>query len=356
MEMNQKLRVGLTQGDTNGVGLETVLKAIAPEGVTELFTPVVFGNRKLVFATANAVKGETPVKFQSVPDAASVVDGRLNLVPVGQGEIVPQYGVPSPESGRAAFESLEAACEALAAGDIDVLVTAPISKEAIQSDDFHFPGHTEYLQARFAEEGEEAQMILFNDDMRVALLTTHLPISKVAEAVKKDRIVEAVKRFDHTLRRDFACERPRIAVLGLNPHCGDGGLLGDEELTEIRPAIETLRDAGVIVFGPYAADGFFGQGLWREFDGILAMYHDQGLAPFKTVASKEGVNYTSGLNVIRTSPDHGTAYDIAGRWEADPQSMREAIYKAIDIFNARVRYDEASANPLAIRQQPDKKS
>lgn len=285
--MSQNLRVGLTQGDTNGIGLETVLKAIAPEGITELFTPVVFGNRKLVFSTAGALRGETPLKFYSAADAASVVDGRLNLVSVGEAEVTPQYGTPTPESGRAALESLEAACEALAAGDIDVLVTAPISKEAIQSDDFRFPGHTEYLQDRLGAEGDKAQMILFNDDMRVALLTTHLPISKVAEAVTRDAVVEAVKRFDRTLRRDFGCERPRIAVLALNPHCGDGGLLGDEERREIVPAIEALHDGNILAFGPYAADGFFGEGLWKKFDGILAMYHDQGLAPFKTVASKE---------------------------------------------------------------------
>lgn len=352
--MSQNLRVGLTQGDTNGIGLETVLKAIAPEGITELFTPVVFGNRKLVFSTAGALRGETPLKFYSAADAASVVDGRLNLVSVGEAEVTPQYGTPTPESGRAALESLEAACEALAAGDIDVLVTAPISKEAIQSDDFRFPGHTEYLQDRLGAEGDKAQMILFNDDMRVALLTTHLPISKVAEAVTRDAVVEAVKRFDRTLRRDFGCERPRIAVLALNPHCGDGGLLGDEERREIVPAIEALHDGNILAFGPYAADGFFGEGLWKKFDGILAMYHDQGLAPFKTVASKEGVNYTSGLPFIRTSPDHGTAYDIAGQMIADPTSMREAIYRAIDIYNNRERFDDAAANPLEIRPQPER--
>lgn len=340
-----KLRVGLTQGDTNGVGLEIILKAIIPEGATELYTPVVFANRKLVQSTLQGVTDEN-IRLQHIPTAADTVDGRINVVNIGDAPIEAVYGMATPESGRAAREALEVAVQALVDGDIDVLVTAPINKSAIQSDDFHFPGHTEFLEARLAEEDEKALMVLFNDSMRVALLTTHLPISKVSEEINEERIIDAVKRFDHTLRRDFGCERPRIAVLGLNPHCGDGGLLGEEEQREIIPAIAKLQEENVLAFGPYAADGFFGQGLWREFDGVLAMYHDQGLAPFKALARSEGVNLTSGLGYVRTSPDHGTAYDIAGRMMADPTSMREAIYSAIDIQRNRNRFDEASANPL----------
>lgn len=343
----EKLRVGLTQGDTNGVGLEIILKAIIPEGTTELYTPVLFANRKLVQSTLQGVTDEN-VKLQHIPTAADVVDGRINVMNIGEVPVEPTYGVATPESGAAALASLEAAVKALVEGDIDVLVTAPINKSSIQSDSFRFPGHTEYLEDRLGEEGEKSLMILFNDEMRIALLTTHLPISKVSEGVRADRIVDAVKRFDNTLRRDFGCERPRIAVLALNPHCGDGGLLGDEEQKEIIPAIEALHEDNVLAFGPYAADGFFGQRLWKEFDGVLAMYHDQGLAPFKALATKEGVNFTSGLGYIRTSPDHGTAYDIAGHMTADPTSMREAIYSAIDIYRNRERYDEASANPLKI--------
>lgn len=342
-----KLRVGLTQGDTNGVGLEIILKSIIPEGTTDLYTPVVFANRKLVQSTLQALGGEN-VRLQHIPSAADTVDGRINIVNVGDAPIEAVYGTATPESGRAAREALEAAVQALTDGDIDVLVTAPINKSAIQSEDFHFPGHTEYLEARLAEEDEKALMVLFNDSLRVALLTTHLPVAKISEEVKAERVVDAVKRFDRTLRRDFACERPRIAVLGLNPHCGDGGLLGEEEQREIIPAISRLHEENVLAFGPYPADGFFGQGLWREFDGVLAMYHDQGLAPFKALARSGGVNLTSGLGYVRTSPDHGTAYDIAGHMTADPTSMREAIYSAIDIQRNRMSFDDASANPLKI--------
>lgn len=346
----EKLRVGLTQGDTNGVGLEVVLKSIIPEGVTDLYTPVIFANRRLVQTTLQAITGDN-VKIQHIPTAADAVDGRINLMNIGNAPIEPTYGQPTPESGEAARQSLEAAVKALTDGDIDVLVTAPLCKSAVQSEEFDFPGHTEYLEARLGEEGEKACMILFNDEMRVALLTIHLPVAKVSEGVREDVIVDTVKRLDRTLRRDFACERPRIAVLALNPHAGDGGLLGDEETREIIPAVGRLQEEGVLAFGPYAADGFFGSGLWREFDVVLAMYHDQGLAPFKTVVGAEGVNFTAGLGYVRTSPDHGTAFDIAGSMTADPTSMTQAIYRAIDIYRNRERYDEASANPLKIAPQ-----
>lgn len=341
----EKLRVGLTQGDTNGVGLEIILKTIIAEGTTELYTPVLFANRKLVQTTLHALNADN-VKLQHVPGASDIVDGRINVINIGEAPVEPTYGVATPESGKSAREALDASVEALQNGDIDVLVTAPINKSAIRSEEFSFPGHTEYLEVKLGEDGEKAMMILFSDEMRVGLLTTHLPVSKVSDAVRADKIIDMVRRFDATLRRDFGCERPKIAVLGLNPHCGDGGVLGDEEQREIIPALKSLRESGVLAFGPYPADGFFGMSLWKEFDGVLAMYHDQGLAPFKALAKAQGVNYTSGLGYIRTSPDHGTAYDIAGRMTADPVSMREAIYKAIDIYRNRERYDEAAANPL----------
>lgn len=345
----QKPIIGITQGDTNGIGLEVIVKALAPEGITDLLTPVIFANRQLLIQTINSIK-DLNLKFQQVSSAADAVSGRINLVNIGE-KLAVNYGSPQPESGKAAFKSLKMACNALEEGSIDALVTAPISKEAIQGDEFHFPGHTEYLQERFGNGERKAQMILLNDEVRVALLTTHLPISKVSENVKKEMIVEAVKELNHTLSRDFACDRPKIAVLSLNPHCGDGGLLGNEEETEIRPAVNELLEEGILAFGPYAADGFFGAGEWKKFDAVLAMYHDQGLAPFKTIAGAMGVNYTAGLEVIRTSPDHGTAYDIAGQMIADPTSMREAIYKAIDILRTRRDYDAAAANPLTIAVQ-----
>lgn len=345
----EKPIIGITQGDTNGIGLEVIVKALAPEGITDLLTPVIFANKHLLIQTINSLKGEN-LKFQQVSSAAGAVAGRINLVNIGD-KVAVNYGTPSQESGKAAFMSLKAACNALEEGSIDALVTAPISKEAIQNDEFHFPGHTEYLQDRFGDEVKKAQMILLNDEVRVALLTTHLPISKVSENIVAQRIVDAAKRLSHSLTRDFACDRPKIAVLSLNPHCGDSGLLGNEEQQEIRPAVKELLDEGILAFGPYAADGFFGSGEWRKFDAILAMYHDQGLAPFKTIAGTTGVNYTAGLEVIRTSPDHGTAYDIAGRMVADATSMREAIYKAIDILRMRRGYDAAAANPLRIAVQ-----
>lgn len=348
----EKPIIGLTQGDTNGVGLEIVLKTILPEGFTDICTPVVFANKRLLIRTLQMM-GET-MKFQTIESAADARRGKINVVDLPEHPVEVKYGEPTAESGLAALASLEAACAALEAGDIDALVTAPISKEAIQSDAFRFPGHTEYLEARFADadspedSARQASMILFNDDLRVALMTTHLPLAKVSGTIRADKIVETVARLDRTLRRDFACDRPRIAVLSLNPHNGDGGLLGDEEQREIIPAIHALAERKILAFGPYSADGFFGSGQWREFDAVLAMYHDQGLIPFKTLAGQSGVNFTSGLEVIRTSPDHGTAYDIAGRNLADPDSMREAVYKAIDLLRARKRYDEFSANPLPV--------
>lgn len=389
------LKIGITQGDANGVGPEVIIKALSPEGMTEMMTPVIFANKSVILATMQRLRGEN-FRFQQVASAAEAKDGKINLVNTGDQPLKPVYGEATAESGRSAFEALEASVEALRAGDIDALVTAPVCKSTINSDDFHFAGHTEYLEARLADrpevevdveeesvktepagekqaaeqeseaqdgqkaqaEGDEevfgalpqkAQMILFNDDLRVALLTTHLPISEVSVFVTRKNIIEAVRRFAMTLQKDFGCDRPRIAVLSLNPHSGDNGLLGSEEKDEILPALAKLRAQGVLAFGPYAADGFFGNGEWKKFDGVLAMYHDQGLAPFKTIAGQAGVNFTSGLDYIRTSPDHGTAFDIADEMKADPTSMRNAIYKAIDIWKARKRYEEMTSNPLKIK-------
>lgn len=371
------LKIGITQGDPNGIGPEIIIKALAPEGMSDLMTPVIFANKGVILAAMQKLKGEN-FRFQGVNSAAQAKAGKINLVNVGDDPVTPAYGEATPEGGKSAYMALEAAVKALEEGDIDILVTAPINKSAIQSEDFRFPGHTEYLEARFAESSDEkeeenaseeetadgpeaadlfgelprkAQMILFNDDLRVALLTTHMPISEVSGHITEANLIDAVRRFDSTLRRDFACDRPRIAVLSLNPHAGDKGLLGKEEVEVMMPALSKLLDHGVLAFGPYPADGFFGSGEWKKFDGILAMYHDQGLAPFKTIAGQEGVNYTAGLEYVRTSPDHGTAYDIAGEMKADATSMREAIYKAIDIFRARERFDEMSENPLVIKSK-----
>jgi len=346
--MKKNIRVGITHGDYNGVGYEIILKALADEKIPELFTPVVFCVPRL-FEKARkdmGIEGLPPVETVKNPSAASA--GKINLVDLRISDTPLTPGLPSKESGEAAVVALESAVEALRAGDIDVLVTAPICKTAVQGENFSFPGHTEYLENRLGGESGEfkAQMILFDDHIRVALVTTHLPISEVAQAITKEKVIDSVERLDKVLRSDFGVERPKIAVLSLNPHCGDNGLLGNEEQEQIIPALDEINEKGILAFGPYSADGFFAVSAYRHFDGIVSMYHDQGLAPFKALAGEKGVNFTAGLPFVRTSPDHGTAYDIAWKGMADPTSMREAIYKAIDICRNRERYLEASANPL----------
>lgn len=346
--MERLIKVGITQGDFNGIGPEVTLKALSDDTILELFTPVVFADWRIVEYTRKTLGLELPEcrKIQTAGEAAA---GRINVVDLRLGDTTVEAGKPTQASGAGAVASLDAAMKALGEGEIDVLVTAPISKEAVQCDSFRYPGHTEYLEAH-AGEGAKAQMILFDDNIRVALVTTHLPVTEVPGAITQERVAAAVRELSATLRQDFGLTRPRIAVLSLNPHCGDGGLLGQEEKDTIIPAIESCAAEGLLAFGPFAADGFFGSGAYRNFDGVLAMYHDQGLAPFKALARDNGVNFTAGLPFVRTSPDHGTAFDIAWKNEADPASMREAIYKAIDIFRCRTRHKEASADPLRHQQ------
>lgn len=353
--MAKNIRVGITHGDFNGVGYEIIVKALADEKIPELFTPVVFASQKLFEKARKEYAQEFP-PVEYIKDASQAREGKINVVDLHLGDLPLSPGEPTKESGEAAVAALEAAVEAVMSGAVDVIVTAPINKAAVQSENFNFPGHTEYLEAKSnpeqREEGEntppehKAQMILFDDFMKVALVTTHLPVSEIPASITMERVLDSIERLDSVLRSDFGCERPRIAVLSLNPHCGDNGLLGSEEQERIIPAIEAADKKGILVFGPYAADGFFATGSYRKFDGVLAMYHDQGLAPFKSLAGEHGVNFTAGLPFIRTSPDHGTAYDIAWKGEADPTSMREAIYKAIDLRRNRERYRRASFNPL----------
>lgn len=352
--MSRPIRVGITHGDINGVGYEVIIKALAHESVIELCTPVIFGFHYLAEKCRRQL-GIEEIRLVKAPSAGAAQDGRISVVEVAPEVPELQPGEPTEASGKAAVAALEMAVEALKNGDIDVLVTAPISKEAVQSDEFRFPGHTEFLEAAIGE-GRKARMILFDDYVRVALVSTHLPVAKVAQAVTKESVGEAIASLNLSLRQDFGIERPKIAVLSLNPHAGDGGLLGSEEKEIIEPVITAARERGVLTFGPFAADGFFGLGDYRKFDGIVAMYHDQGLAPFKTLAGERGVNFTAGLPYVRTSPDHGTAYPIAWKGVADETSMREAIYKAIDIYRKRALFSEASANPLRkyINEKPDK--
>lgn len=345
------IRVGITQGDINGIGPEVVMKALAAEEIFGMAVPVVFGSSDIAASIIKECNLEG-VHFTPVKSASEAREGRINIVDVTT--VRPTPGVPSRDAGAAAYAALTAACDALDRGDVDILVTAPIDKNSIQRDGFHFHGHTEFLQNRYGKEGDQALMILFTDEMRVALATNHLPIADVASAITPTLIRDKVIALDATLRKDFGCERPKIGVLGLNPHCGDHGLIGSEEETAIIPAISETRDKGLLSFGPYPADGFFGSGNYAKFDGVLAMYHDQGLAPFKSLAGAYGVNFTAGLSIVRTSPDHGTAYDIAGKNMADPTSMRQAIFKGIDIYRNRRNYLEWSENPLKVkREKPD---
>lgn len=344
MSKDRKIRLGITHGDTNGVGYEVIMKCFSSNDILELCTPIVYGSSKIMNYHRKALGLQT-TQVNITRNAGYVKDSTLNVVDVINEDVKIELGQPGKQAGKAAFMALEAAVSDLKKGVIDVLVTAPINKENIHSEEFAFPGHTEYLEASLGD-GEKALMILCSDKLRVALVTTHLPIAQVAGAITKEMIVEKLKAFDTSLQQDFNVQKPRIAVLGLNPHCGDNGVIGNEEKSIIEPAIQEANDNNVMCFGPYAADGFFGNAQYLRFDGVLAMYHDQGLAPFKVISMNDGVNVTAGLPYVRTSPDHGTGYDIAGQGIANEQSMRQAIYTAIDIFRNRKNWDEMYQNPL----------
>ena len=343
--MHDNIRVGITHGDFNGIGYEVIVKALAEEEMTDICTPVIFGSTELLNQVRKDIQAES-FRFTPVRSAAEAQDGKVNVVDVCPKGLEMTPGHPSAEAGVCAVEALEAACLALEAGEIDILVTAPINKKTTYSERFPFPGHTEYLERRLAGEEGKATMILFDDYIRVALVTTHKALREVPDLITKESVKETVMRMDAALRQDFRMDKPRIAVLSLNPHNGDNGLLGAEEIREIEPAIAECVDEGILAFGPFAADGFFGNGDFMKYDGIVAMYHDQGLAPFKALAREYGVNYTAGLPFVRTSPDHGTGYGIAGKNEADATSMRQAIYQGIDLARNRRMHQEATANPM----------
>ena len=341
----KRLKVGITLGDTNGIGIEVALKAVGVPEMMDMCIPVLYGSSKIVSYHRNACN-LPGFQINHTKSAEHLKDNMPNLVECINQEIKVELGQPSKQAGLASFLALEAAVRDLKAGLIDVLVTAPINKDNIQSDQFHFPGHTEYLESA-AGDGNKALMVMCTNNLRVALVTMHIPLAQVASALTVEGIRQRLVQFNTTLKRDFGIDGPRIAVLALNPHAGENGILGTEERDIIIPAIQqSLDEDGVQCFGPYAADGFFGAHHYRRFDGVLAMYHDQGLAPFKTIAMDEGVNFTAGLPIVRTSPDHGTGYDIAGQGAANESSMRQAIYTAIDVYRSRIRYDEAKRNPL----------
>ena len=340
--MSNKLKIGITQGDTNGIGWELILKIFSDPRTTEPFTPVVYGSQSAANYYQKMLKDVEPVKFFTVEDVRRANPNRVNLVECGEKSLEITPGKGSKAGGAAAAAALNRAITDLRAGDIDALVTAPIDKEMIQSESFTYTGHTEFL----AKELDGTPLMMMTSElMRVGLATIHLPVAHVAEALTKQLIVERIRQINDSLKQDFGVARPRIAVMALNPHAGDGGLLGREEQEIIKPAIVECYEDNILAFGPFAADGFFAAGQYKRYDAILAMYHDQGLAPFKSL-SPDGVNFTASLCEVRTSPDHGVAYDIAGKGIADEQSMRNAIYEAMDIVRHRREWAEWNANPL----------
>lgn len=339
------IRVGISHGDINGIGYEVILKAFADSRLAEMCIPIIYGSQKVAAYHRKAMELQT-VPFNQIPDTRTAVANKVNIINCIDERVKIEFGKSTKEAGESSFAALERATDDLKKGYIDVLVTAPINKDNIQREDFKFPGHTEYLEQKFAEEGDRSLMILCTDQLRVALITGHIPLAEVPEQVTKERIIELARIFDQSLRRDFRIGKPKIAVLSLNPHAGENGLLGSEENEIISPAIAALQEEKMLCFGPFGSDGFFGSADFKNYDGILAMYHDQGLTPFKTIAMEEGVNFTAGLSIVRTSPAHGTAYGIAGKNEASEESFRQAIYMAIDVYRNRAFYDEAYANPL----------
>ncbi len=343
----KKIKVGITHGDINGISYEILLKAFEDSRLGEICTPVIYGSAKIASFYRKAMNlPEVKLTQISSPSETEPEGERIYMINVVPEDTKVDPGQITPESGAAALAALRRAVADLKAGEIDVLVTCPINKNAIHGDDFAFTGHTEYLEAELGEDHDKAMMIMCADGLRVALVTIHEPLAEVAPKVTREAVAEALVAFNRSLIEDFGVHSPRIAVLSLNPHAGDGGVIGAEDRDIITPAIADVYAKKIFAFGPYAADGFFGSGTYTKFDGILAMYHDQGLTPFKLIAGENGVNFTAGLRYVRTSPDHGTAYDIAGKGEADPQSLREAIYAAMDIYRNRLREAEATRNPL----------
>jgi 4-hydroxythreonine-4-phosphate dehydrogenase len=343
---DQKIIVGISQGDINGIGLEVVLKTFMEPELCDICTPVLFSSQKTV-GFYRKVMGMEELNFNAIRDLKQLNSKKPNVFVCYEEEVQIEMGNSTPTGGKYAQISLQKACEAAKAGLIDVLVTAPIDKHNIQSENFKYPGHSEYLASFFGFE-KGAMMLMCSDELKVGLVTGHVPVQNVSALITVERVKDKLQHLNKTLRSDFAIQKPKIAVLGLNPHAGDRGTLGNEEENVIRPAIDQLKNE-MQVYGPYSADGFFGSGTYKKFDAVLAMYHDLGLIPFKTISFNNGVNFTTGLPIVRTSPDHGTAYDLAGKNVADAGSFRKALYMAIDIYRNRKMYKENSANPLQAR-------
>lgn len=338
---NDLIKVGISVGDLNGVGIEVILKTFQDNRLLELCTPIVFGSNKTISFQRKHLN--INVNFQGIDLLENAVEGKLNVLNCWKDSPNISFGKETPEGGKYAFESLQIATQALKNDLIDVLVTAPINKNNIQSETFKFPGHTDYLAQ---ELDGKSLMFMVSEELKVGLLTDHVPIKEVSSHITPDLISEKIKLIDESLKKDFCLQRPKIAILGLNPHCGDNGVIGNEDDTIIRPTLRKLFDEGSLVFGPFSADGFFASGNYKNYDAVIAPYHDQGLIPFKTITFGNGVNFTAGLKRVRTSPDHGTAFEIAGKGQANADSFKQAVYTAIDIFKNRTEYEDLQKNQL----------
>ncbi len=344
--MNSKIVIGITQGDSNGVGYEVIIKSLSDSRIFDTGIPVIYGSSKIFGFYKKLMPDSENIPTNIISKAEEAHPKRVNIINCVPDSFMAEPGRSTEEGAKAAIMSLEAASADLKKGVIDVLVTAPFNKSNVTKEGFSFPGHTEFLTKEF--NAEDSLMFMISDNIRVGLVTNHVPIAQVASLISKERIVKKLGMMCESLRKDFAVDRPKIAVLSLNPHNGDGGLLGKEEENIIKPAVREMSEKGELVFGPFPPDGFFASDYKNRFDAVLAMYHDQGLIPFKSLSIESGVNYTAGINIIRTSPDHGTAYDLAGKDKADHLSMLASIYTACDIYKNRKNYDLLRANPLKV--------
>ncbi len=343
--------VGITQGDGNGIGYEVIIKALADARILDSFTPVIYGSSK-IFGFYKKLLHEIDNMDTYVINAANQAKPKkINIVNCLPDNVYVEPGQATPESAKSAIKALDAALEDIKNGDIDVLVTAPINKRAMTNEGFKFTGHTEYLMDAF--DCKDVTMFMVSSSLRVGVVTQHIPLKDVPKSISQEKILSKLRLMKDSLMKDFGIDSPKIAVLGLNPHCGDGGLLGDEEQRIILPAVQAAVEEGILAFGPYSPDGYFGLRNFEHFDATLAMYHDQGLIPFKAIAFADGVNFTAGLPIVRTSPDHGTGYEIAGRDQADPRSMMASIYMAIDIYKNRCNYYDLEDNKMEDRHLED---
>ena len=345
-EKRENIRVAITHGDYNGISYEIIIKALSDNRLVELFTPVVYGLSNVMGYHRKSMK-DSDFNCNTIENSRGVNDQKINFISIDDDEVKVEFGKSTQKAGTYAYKALEMAVADLKEEEVDVLVTAPINKSNIHSDDFNFAGHTEYLTDRF--DAGSSLMLMVSGNLRVATVTNHIPIRDVADTLSESLIIQKLNILNDSLQKDFLIEKPKIAVLGLNPHAGDKGLIGDEDEHVVKAALKQAKEQGIMAFGPFPADGFFGTQAFLRYDAVLGMYHDQALVPFKLLALEHGVNFTAGLPIVRTSPDHGTAYDISGKFIASPVSLREAIYLAINIYRNREKWEEMNANPLSVK-------